>query len=88
MIRELRPKGRVVAKGQPRYKIPRGGGFEFVTSPQYLGELTAWAGFMLLTWSLPGAMVLLISLLNLVPRAFHNHTWYTTRSLGASMKCS
>ena len=31
---------------------------------------------MLLTWSLPGVMVLLISLLNLVPRAFHNHTWY------------
>lgn len=75
VMRELRPKDGIVTDGQ-RYKIPRGGAFEFVTSAQYLGELTAWAGFAVLTWSLPGVAVLAISSFNLVPRAFQNHRWY------------
>eukprot|EP01062_Namystynia_karyoxenos_P020401 TRINITY_DN17727_c0_g1_i1.p2 TRINITY_DN17727_c0_g1~~TRINITY_DN17727_c0_g1_i1.p2 ORF type:complete len:295 (+),score=95.79 TRINITY_DN17727_c0_g1_i1:86-970(+) len=75
VMRELRPKDGIVKDGE-RYKIPRGGAFEYVTSAQYFGELTAWAGFALLTWSLPGLAVFAISCFNLVPRAFQNHTWY------------
>jgi len=62
-----------------RYKIPRGGCFTHVTSAQYLGELLAWLGFAILTWSIPGAAVLAISTFNLVPRAFQNHAWYLGR---------
>ena len=58
------------------YRIPRGGAFRWVSSPQYLGELTAWAGFALMTWGLPGVMIFLISAGNLVPRAFQTHKWY------------
>ena len=58
------------------YRIPHGGAFRWVSSPQYLGELTAWAGFSLMTWGLPGVMIFLISAGNLVPRAFQTHRWY------------
>ena len=73
IVRALRdPK----ATGQGDYKIPYGGAFRYVSSPQYLGELTAWAGFALMTWGLPGVMIFLISAGNLVPRAFQSHRWY------------
>ena len=57
-------------------RIPHGGAFRWVSSPQYLGELTAWAGFSIMTWGLPGVMIFLISAGNLVPRAFQTHRWY------------
>lgn len=75
VVRNLRSRG-AVAQGESKYKIPYGGGYRFVSSPQYLGELTAWAGFAILTWGLPGVMIFLISAGNLVPRAFATHKWY------------
>lgn len=65
--------------GAPRYSIPRGGLFEYVTSAQYFGELTAFLGLTLSTWSLPSFAIFLISTFNLVPRAFQNHEWYLTK---------
>ena len=62
--------------GGPRYVIPRGGGFRWVTNPAYLGELVGWAGFALMTWSLAGVLIFCISAANLVPRAFATHRWY------------
>ncbi|MFC9995112.1 3-oxo-5-alpha-steroid 4-dehydrogenase [Nocardia sp. NPDC127526] len=73
IVRNLRDKNN---PGATEYKIPFGGGFRFVTSPTYLGELVAWAGFALLTWALPGVVIFLITFGNLVPRAFATHTWY------------
>lgn len=61
---------------EPRYRIPQGGGFRYVSSPQYLGELIAWTGFAIFTWGLPGVMIFLISASNLVPRALATHRWY------------
>ena len=63
----------------PRYRIPRGGGFEYVTNPAYLGELVGWAGFALMTWSLAGVLIFCISAANLVPRAFATQRWYRER---------
>jgi protein-S-isoprenylcysteine O-methyltransferase Ste14 len=62
---------------------PYGGMFNYVTSPQYLGEITAWTGFLLLTSSPTALPVLLITLANLVPRAFENHKWYLEKFKGA-----
>jgi 3-oxo-5-alpha-steroid 4-dehydrogenase 1 len=74
IVRNLRdPKA---AAGTSDYRIPYGGGYRFVSSPQYLGELVAWAGFAIMTWGLPGVMIFLISAGNLVPRAFATHKWY------------
>jgi 3-oxo-5-alpha-steroid 4-dehydrogenase 1 len=75
IIRNLRPKRR--EEGEERlYRIPQGGAFRWVSNPHYLGELTAWAGFALATWSLAGVFIFAISAANLIPRARLNHNWY------------
>ncbi|MGY2006459.1 3-oxo-5-alpha-steroid 4-dehydrogenase [Nocardia gipuzkoensis] len=73
IVRNLRDKAN---PGAAEYRIPYGGGFRFVSSPAYLGELIAWAGFALATWSLAGVVIFLITAGNLVPRAFATHKWY------------
>ena len=78
VIRNLRSADEVAA-GQKVYRIPRGGLFRWVTNASYLTELCAWAGFALCTWSLAGVFVLLVSLGNLVPRAWATHRWYRER---------
>jgi 3-oxo-5-alpha-steroid 4-dehydrogenase 1 len=78
IIRDLRTPAEVAA-GTKEYRVPRGGLFRWVTSPSYLTELLAWAGFALCTWSLAGVFIFLISAANLVPRAHATHRWYRER---------
>ncbi len=59
-----------------RYGIPRGGLYELISCPNYFGEIIEWAGWALLTWSLPGVAFLVWTAANLVPRALHHHRWY------------
>lgn len=73
IVRNLRDKA---DPGAAEYKIPMGGAYKYVTSPAYLGEMIAWAGFALLTWSLAGVVIFLITAGNLVPRAIATHKWY------------
>ena len=61
------------------YAIPQGGGFRWVSCPNYLGELVAWLGFALATGSPGGIFILAISAANLVPRAIDTHRWYRER---------
>ena len=58
------------------YKIPYGGFYRWVSSPNYLGELAIWFGFAIATWSLPGLTFAIWTAANLVPRARANHVWY------------
>jgi 3-oxo-5-alpha-steroid 4-dehydrogenase 1 len=74
-LRQLRTKEEA-AQGVKKYRIPRGGLFEYVSSPSYFSELVFWAGFALFTWSLAGVFILTISMANLVPRAIATHAWY------------
>ncbi len=60
----------------PRYKVPHGGLFKYVSCPQYLGELTSFLGFSIMTWGLGGIYILAVSAANLVPRARVTHRWY------------
>lgn len=76
IVRNLREKGGPASAVEQEYRIPFGGGFRFVTSPAYLGEIIAWTGFAVLTWALPGVAILLITAGNLVPRAIGTHSWY------------
>lgn len=55
--------------GDTRHYIPRGGMYRYVAAANYFGELTEWAGYALLTWSLPGAVFLVWTFANLAPRA-------------------
>jgi protein-S-isoprenylcysteine O-methyltransferase Ste14 len=62
--------------GETGYKIPQGGGFRFVSCPNYLGELIQWTGFAIACWSPAGAAFVLFTAANLVPRALASHRWY------------
>jgi protein-S-isoprenylcysteine O-methyltransferase Ste14 len=58
------------------YRIPQGGGFRYVSSPNYLGEMIEWTGWAIATWSLAGTAFALYTIANLGPRAVANHRWY------------
>ena len=75
IIRNLRSHEEI-ERGDKVYRIPRGGLFRFVTNPSYLTEITAFAGFAIATWSLGATFILLVTIANLVPRAFQTHRWY------------
>lgn len=62
--------------GEVNYRIPRGGLFNLVSCPNYLGEIVEWAGWALATWSLAGLAFALWTVANLAPRAHAHHRWY------------
>jgi protein-S-isoprenylcysteine O-methyltransferase Ste14 len=67
---------RLRGPGETGYRIPHGGGFRWVGSPHYLGEIIQWTGWAILTWSAAGLAFALFTFCNLAPRAVANHRWY------------
>ena len=67
---------RLRAPGESVYRIPRGGAFEWVSCPNYLGEILEWTGWAIASWSLAGAAFAVYTAANLAPRAFAHHAWY------------
>jgi protein-S-isoprenylcysteine O-methyltransferase Ste14 len=65
--------------GETGYKIPRGGFYELVSSPNYFGEILEWCGWAIATWSLAGLAFALYTFANLAPRALQHHRWYKER---------
>ena len=65
--------------GATDYRIPYGGGFRFVSCPNYLGEMVEWGGWALACWN-PGALAFFVwTVANLAPRAVRTHLWYRDR---------
>ena len=64
------------APGETGYKIPRGGLHDYVSSPNYFGEILEWCGWAIATWSLAGAAFAFYTFANLAPRALQHHRWY------------
>ena len=58
------------------YKIPTGWLFDYVSCPNYLGEILEWLGFAILAWNLPALSFFVWTAANLIPRALANHRWY------------
>ncbi len=65
--------------GETGYKIPHGGLYHYISCPNYFGELVEWAGWALLTFSLPGLAFFVWTAANLVPRALAHHRDYRAR---------
>jgi 3-oxo-5-alpha-steroid 4-dehydrogenase 1 len=63
-------------RGETGYVIPRGGLYELISCPNYLGEIMEWIGWAIATWSIPGLVFATWTFANLVPRALSNHRWY------------
>ncbi|MFO0619567.1 MAG: DUF1295 domain-containing protein [Polyangiaceae bacterium] len=70
---------RLRAVGDTTYRVPRGGLFELVSSPNYLCEIVEWSGWALASFSLGGLAFALYTIANLAPRARSNHAWYRER---------
>ncbi|OGO00929.1 MAG: 3-oxo-5-alpha-steroid 4-dehydrogenase [Chloroflexi bacterium RBG_13_52_12] len=62
--------------GESGYKISYSRFHRWVSSPNYLGEITIWTGWALATWSIPGLAFAFWTVANLMPRARANHAWY------------
>lgn len=67
---------RLRAPGETGYRIPRGGAFEWVSCPNYLGEIVEWIGWAIASWSLAGTAFAVYTAANLAPRAIAHHRWY------------
>ena len=64
------------APGSSDYRIPTGGLYEYVSCPNYLGEIIEWTGWAVMTWSLAGLSFAVWTAANLAPRAWTHHRWY------------
>jgi len=62
--------------GESGYKISYSRFHRWVSSPNYLGEITIWTGWALATWSIAGLAFVFWTVANLLPRARANHEWY------------
>jgi 3-oxo-5-alpha-steroid 4-dehydrogenase 1 len=67
---------RLRAPGERGYRVPRGGAFEWVSCPNYLGEIVEWCGWAIASWSLAGLAFAVFTAANLGPRALSHHAWY------------
>ncbi len=63
-------------KNAKAYSIPFGKLFNYVSCPNHLGEIIEWAGFAVMTWSLPGLAFFIWTIINLLPRSLAHHKWY------------
>ena len=59
-----------------RVQIPVGGGFAYISAPDYLGEIVERVGFALAAGTLAAWAFALFTFANLAPRAVANHRWY------------
>jgi hypothetical protein len=62
--------------GESGYRVSYRRLYRWVSSPNYLGEITIWLGWALATWSLPGLVFAFWTVANLLPRAKAHHAWY------------
>ncbi|MHB8105327.1 MAG: DUF1295 domain-containing protein, partial [Dehalococcoidales bacterium] len=62
--------------GESGYKISDHRLYRWVSSPNYLGEITIWIGWAIATWSVVGLVFAFWTVANLLPRARANHIWY------------
>ncbi len=63
---------------ETNYLIPRGGLYNWVSCPNFLGEIFLWSGWAIMCWNLAALSFAIWTVSNLVPRALAHHRWYRT----------
>ena len=66
-------------KDNDRYHIPKGFMYNYISCPNYFGEIIEWAGFAIMVWNLPSLIFVLWTMFNLIPRAAAHHQWYENK---------
>jgi hypothetical protein len=61
---------------QKDYVIPKGRLFNYVSCPNFLGEIIEWLGFAIMTLNLGSISFLIWTICNLIPRSKAHHKWY------------
>ena len=64
------------------YQIPKGKLYNFISCPNYLGEMIEWIGFALMCWSQMNTKFIVCNMDNcksLFPRAIAQHKWYKNK---------
>lgn len=61
------------------YEMPSGGIYNYVSCPNYLGEIIEWFGFAMAGGGLATWSFFIWTCANLVPRALSNHRWYNAK---------
>ena len=61
---------------QKGYVIPNGGLFNYVSCPNFFGEIIEWLGFAIMTLNLGSLSFLIWTICNLIPRSKAHHKWY------------
>lgn len=62
--------------GKSGYFIPRGGLFNYISCPNFFGEMVEWTGFAVMAWNFPALSFAVWTIANLIPRALDHHKWY------------
>ena len=58
------------------YQLPKGRLFNWISCPNYFGEIIEWTGFAIMAWN-PAALSFAVwTMVNLIPRGIDHHTWY------------
>jgi 3-oxo-5-alpha-steroid 4-dehydrogenase 1 len=58
------------------YKVPNNWLFNWISCPNYFGEIIEWTGFAIMAWN-PAALSFAVwTMVNLIPRAIDHHSWY------------
>ena len=53
--------------GETGYRIPHGGFYRWISSPNYFGEIVEWVGFALAAWTVPAWVFAWFTATNLIP---------------------
>mmetsp|Transcript_48477 Transcript_48477/g.122396 ORF Transcript_48477/g.122396 Transcript_48477/m.122396 type:complete len:150 (+) Transcript_48477:233-682(+) len=82
VLRRLRQSRAGGDASRPRYGVPCGGMFRYVSCANYFGEVAEWAGYALAARTLAGTAFALATAANLIPRALAHHAWYRSHLPG------
>ena len=65
-----------IANTIPKYKIPYGGFFHYVSCANFFGEIFEWFGYAIASSSIAAWAFWLFVCANLIPRGIAHHQWY------------